>query len=197
MTEDTMDGKEIERQFLGRLTEYVVSLPFDLKVLQEAVSDPDLSRSSRELAAGTIIHTLLPQEGDSPQRYVDDVFLVRAALARIGSDGEGGEEFRARFAAEVFDRLGSDLDLFRAVLGELWPWLEGKLVSMPRQVLKGKRVAQCLDDDEANAFLYEQGLEFQTNYPANEEQVRNKLRRVDTLLELLQRRRTDEARKIG
>ncbi|MDR2670721.1 MAG: discoidin domain-containing protein, partial [Oscillospiraceae bacterium] len=39
-------------------------------ILQEAVADPDLDRLVREVAAGTIIHTILPQEGDAPGRYV-------------------------------------------------------------------------------------------------------------------------------
>src|SRR2546423_134020 len=85
--ERRMDAKEKERRFLSMLGDYLVSLPFDLKVLQEAVADPDLDRTAREIAAGTIVHSLLPQEGDVPLRYVDDVFMVREALAQVAARG--------------------------------------------------------------------------------------------------------------
>lgn len=190
-----MGAKEAERPFLAKVSEYLLSLPFDLKILQEAVTDPDLDRAAREVAAGTIIHSLLPQEGDSPGRYVDDVLLVRAALKRIVADGtDGSKAFSARFS-EVYDHLDQDLAVFQECLGDLWPWLSAKLGNFPKLVYKGKKPAQCLDDDETAQFLYEEGLEFQTNYNVNEEQVRNKIRRAETLLEILNRRRADEAKK--
>jgi hypothetical protein len=190
-----MGAKEAERPFLERVSEYLLSLPFDLKILQEAVTDPDLDRSAREVAAGTIIHSLLPQEGDSPGRYVDDVLLVRAAFKRVVAEGsDGAKAFAERFN-DVYGRLDEDLALFQQALGDLWPWLSAKLSNFPKLVYKGKRPAQCLDDDEAASFLYEEGLEFQTNYNVTEEQVRNKLRRADTLIDILHRRRADEAKK--
>jgi hypothetical protein len=190
-----MGAKEADRPFLEKVSEYLLSLPFDLKVLQEAVTDPDLDRGAREEAAGTIVHTLLPQEGESPGRYVDDVLLVRAALQRVVSDdGDGAKAFRARFD-EVYGSLGEDLKLIEEYLGDLWPWLSGKLPQFAKLGFKGKKPSQYVDDDEAASFLYEQGLEFQTNYPVNEEQVRNRLRRADTIVELLNRRRAEEAKK--
>src|SRR3954470_3609007 len=121
-------GKEADRPFLEKVGEYLLSLPFDLKILQEAVTHPDLDRGAREIAAGAIIHTLGPQEsGDGPMRYVDDVLLVRAAFKRVVADGsEHAKEFTARFEAEVYGKLDEDLKMFEDVLGDLWPWLTGK-----------------------------------------------------------------------
>jgi hypothetical protein len=190
-----MGAKEAERPFLEKVSEYLLSLPFDLKILQEAVTNPDLDRTAREMAAGTIIHTLLPQEGESPGRYVDDVLFVRAALSEVVSGGsEGASAFRARFT-DVYGKLDDDLRVFESCLGELWPWLSAKLQTFPKQVYKGKKPPQFVDDEEAASFLYEEGLEFQTNYPVNEEQVRNRLRRADQVVELLNRRRAEEAKK--
>lgn len=193
-------GGEAERVFVERLSEYLVSLPFDLKVLQEAVTDPDLDKHARLLAAGTVVHTLLPQEGEpGPLRYVDDVLLVRAALAEIAKgDGEGASEFRARFDGEIYGRLTEDLSCFADYLGELWPWLSGKLPGFAKLALKGKKPAQAIEDDEVATLLYDEGLAFQTNYPVNEEQVRNKLRRGNQILELLRKRyEEDKKKKIG
>lgn len=190
-----MGAKEVERPFLEKVSEYLMSLPFDLKVLQEAVADTDLDKSAREVAAGTIIHTILPQEGDNPGRYVDDVLFLRAALNHVVADNsEGAKAFRARYD-DVYGKLDEDLALFKGALGELWPWLQSKLATFNKQVFKGKKPAHYVDDGEAARLLYEEGLEFQTNYPVKEDMVRNKVRRIDTILELLQKRRAEEAKK--
>lgn len=193
-----MSAKETERQFLSKISDYLVSLPFDLKVLQEAVSDPDLDRPVRELAAGAVMHTLAPQEGEqSLLKYADDVLLVRAALKQVAdSGGEGASAFRDRFA-EVYATLDEDIDLFERHLGDTWRWLTSKVSGFGRQVYKGKRASHYIDDDDALAFLYEEGLEFQTNYSVTEEQVRNKLRRAEQVVEMLNRRRAEEAKKIS
>jgi hypothetical protein len=189
-------GKEAERPFLGKVGEYLLSLPFDLKILQEAVTHPDLERGAREIAAGTIIHTIGPQEGDGPMRFVDDVLLVRAALKRIVADGgEHAKEFVARFDAEAYGKLDDDLHVFEEVLGDLWPWLTGKLETFRKPPYKGKTPSQYVDDEEAAAFLYDEGLEFQTNYNVTEDKVRNSVRRVEAILESLNKRRAEDAKK--
>lgn len=193
-----MTTREVERLFLSKISEFLVSLPFDLKVLQEAVSDPDLDRRARELAAGAVVHTLGPQEGEiGPLRYADDVLLLRAAFhAVVQRGGEGAMAFRERFA-EIYGTLDEDLRLFEDYLGETWRWLVSKTEAFPKQVYKGKRATQYVDDEAGLAFLYEEGLEFQTNYNITEEHVRNKLRRADQVVELLNKRRAEDAKRIG
>lgn len=192
-----MAAAEVERTFVARVSEYLLSLPFDLKILQEAVTDPDLEKPARLLAAGTIVHTLLPQEGEpGPLRYVDDVLYVRAALAEIAKgDSEGAVAFRGRFDSEIYGRLGDDLACFAAYLGELWPWLTAKLPAFGKLTLKGKKPAQAIDDEEVATLIYDEGLAFMTNYTVNEEQVRNKLRRGDQILDLLKKRFEDDKKK--
>ena len=193
-----MSDVEVERKFVERVSEFLLSLPFDLKILQEAVTDPDLDKPARLLAAATIVHTLMPQEGEGPFRYVDDVLYVRAALHEIGKgEGEGAVAFRDRFAGEVYGALADDLALFNGYLGALWPWLCGKLASFQKLSLKGKKPAQAVDDEEVASLLYDEGLAFQTNYPVNEEQVRNKVRRGDQILDLFKRRYEDDKKRIG
>jgi hypothetical protein len=189
-------GKEAERSFLEKIGECLLSLPFDLKILQEAVTDPDLERGAREIAVGTIIHTIGPQEGDGPLRFVDDALLVRAALKRIVRDGgDRATEFAQRFETEVYGKLDQDLTLFADVLGDLWPWLTGKLEGFRKTPFKGKTPPQYVDDEEAASFLYDEGLEFQTNYNVTEDKVRNSVRRVDAILEQLNKRRAEDAKK--
>lgn len=194
-----MSEQEAERAFLERVSNYLLSLPFDLKILQEAVTDPDLEKSVRLLAASTIVHTILPQEGEpGPMRYVDDVLFVRAALSEVAKgDSEGAVAFRERFGGEVYDRLADDLQVFSSYLGPLWPWLTGKLAGFHKLSIKGKKPAQAVDDEEIATLLYDEGLEFSTNYPVNEEQVRNKLRRAEQVRELFKKRFEDDKKKIA
>src|ERR1700749_3081412 len=189
-------GKEAERSFLEKVTEYLLSLPFDLKILQEAVTDPDLERGAREIAAGAITHTLGPQDGDGPVRFVDDLLLVRAAPKRVLADGgDAAKDFATRFDAEIYGKLDEDLAVFEEVLGDLWPWLTGKLEAFRKTPYKGKTPPQYVDDDEAASFPYDEGLEFQTNYNVTEDKVRNSVRRVDAIVEQLNKRRAEEAKK--
>lgn len=194
-----MSEPEVERKFVEKMAEYLLSLPFDLKILQEAVTDPDLDKPARLIAASTVFHTILPQEGEpGPLRYVDDVLFVRAALNEVAKgDSEGAVGFRERFASEIYGALPDDLALFNSYLGELWPWLCSKLGGFQKLALKGKKPAQAIEDDEIASLLYDEGLEFQTNYPVNEEQVRNKLRRVEPILELFRKRFEDDKKKIA
>ena len=191
-----MQSTEIGREFLTRVSEYLVTFPFDLKILQEAITEPDLERSARELAASVLIGALSPQEGSGPERFVDDVVLLRIALARIAK--EGGEEaagFCTRFG-EVYSKLDDDLRIFEQSLGpELWSWLSARPGSFCRLPLKGKRASQYVDDPSSWDQLYEDGVDFQTNYDVTESQIQNKLRRPEQLIEILQRRHAEDIKK--
>jgi hypothetical protein len=193
-----MSEPEVERKFVEKMAEYLLSLPFDLKILQEAVTDPDLDKPARLTAASTVFHTIMPQEGEpGPLRYVDDVLFVRAALHEVAKgDSEGAVGFRERFG-EIYGSLPDDLALFKSYLGELWPWLCSKLGGFQKLTMKGKKPTQAVDDEEIASLLYDEGLEFQTNYPVNEEQVRNKVRRGDQILEMLKKRFEDDKKRIA
>lgn len=191
-----MQSTEIGREFLTRVSEYLVTFPFDLKILQEAITEPDLERSARELAASVLIGSLSPQEGSGPERFVDDVVLLRITLSRIAK--EGGEEaagFCTRFG-EVYSKLDDDLRIFEQSLGpELWSWLSARPASFCRLPLKGKRASQYVDDPSSWDQLYEDGVDFQTNYDVTEAQIQNKLRRPEQLIEILQRRHAEDIKK--
>lgn len=194
-----MQSTELGRNFLTRVSEYLVSFPFDLKILQEAIADPDLEYAVREASAGVLINALSPQEGSSPERYIDDVLWLRMSLGQIlklsqtGSDG--ATAFCARFE-EVFSSIDADLKLFEEYLGsELWTWLGGRLAALSRCTFRGKRPAHYLEDESTWDGLYEDGLDFQTNYDVTEEKVQNRLRRPEQIPEWLQKRHAEDSKK--
>jgi uncharacterized membrane protein YkvA (DUF1232 family) len=194
--------KELERRFLATIGRYLVSLPFDLKPVYEAIADPDLDREARELAVGAFVYVLSPADivADREHQlagFVDDAILLRAALKRIAViGGENAAGLVERFPDE-YANLDADLALYEEALGELYPWLVGKLDTFKKLFYKGRRAADYLDDEESTTFLYDEWLAFQTDYDITDATLAGRLRKAEPILELLRRRRADEARKIS
>src|SRR5262249_31103380 len=133
---------------------------------------------------------------DGPMRFVDDVLLVRAAFRRVTADGgDAAKDITARFNGGIYSKLDDALQTFEEVLGGLWPWLTGKLEGFRTSPFKGQTPSQYTEYDEAAPFLYDEGLEFQTNYNVTEDKVRNSVRRVDAILESLNKRRAEDAKR--
>jgi len=191
--------KEIERAFLDTIAKALVSLPFDLKILLEAVADSDLERSMRELAAATVVHVITPKDGnvEAPLRFFEDVVQVRLALAKIAAEGgEGAPAFRERFA-EDFARFDDELKLFRQTLGDdIVDWLDSRWGSLLKAVYSKKKIAMFVDDEEVGTFLYDEGLRFATLYPITEKSLAGRVKQVQPFVDHLARKRDQDKRKI-
>jgi uncharacterized membrane protein YkvA (DUF1232 family) len=191
--------KEMGEQFLSTLGGCLVSLPFDLRVLYEAMSQEDLDRGTREMVTGAVMYILSLNDAapaDQPHlAFADDVVLLRLALKRIAArDDEASKAFAERFP-EQFESLDEDLNVFRTYLGDVFRWLEAKIGALPRMVYKGKHVADYLDDEDAGAFLYEEGLSFNTDYEVDEEAV-SRLKRAEPFRQYLERRMAEDSLRI-
>jgi uncharacterized membrane protein YkvA (DUF1232 family) len=192
-----------DSRFVELVRAWLVSLPHDLKIAFEAMDDENLPRAARELAVGTIIYVVSPNDyvkdrNDSVVSYVDDAILLRLALRKLLSHGETDAEaagsFRNRFP-EVFENLDQDLELCRAQMGDLMSWLDGKTDNLRNLEYKGKKSPAFLDDDEAREELFEYGLVFRTDYPIDEETIGDKLKKASTVTDVMKRRRAEEARQ--
>lgn len=187
-------------RFLEVMSGYLVALPHDLKVLLQAASEENLERPARELATGTILYILAPNDAvpaDHPHlAFVDDAILLRLALDAVAkSGGEGAADFQSRFP-EYYDGLREELDVLREYLGaECYDWLGRKLQTVHKGVYKGKNVAKYLDDAEANEFLYEESLVFATEYLIDEEAV-SRMKRAEPIRQHLHRRMAEDAKRI-
>lgn len=194
-----MDSKATERRFIEMMSSWLASLPFDLKILYDAVDDENLDRKGRELIVGAIIYAISPNDAiadrhDSFASYCDDCILVRLALRQAldsDSHSEDAEYFKSRFP-EFFEALPSELALCEKAMGELYHWLAAKLPTLSKLEYKGKSVSTYLDDEEAGEVLREDGLVFTTEYPVEEDTLGDKLKKASTILEALRRRRADE-----
>jgi uncharacterized membrane protein YkvA (DUF1232 family) len=187
-------------RFLQTLGGCLVSLPYDLKVLFEAMSQEDLDRPVRERVTGAIMYMLSPHDAapqDQPHlSFVDDVVLLRLTLRHVlQNGGDAARAFADRFP-EQFETLDTDLETFRAYLGPSYDWLQAKIEALPRMVYKGKRVRDYLDEEEAGAFLYEEGLSFTTDYEVDEEAV-GRLKRPESFRQYLERRMAEDGRRLS
>lgn len=190
--------KDLERRFLETLSQGLISLPFDLKVLLEAVSDPDLDHGVREVAAAAVVHIINPKDGnvDPPVRHLEDVVLLRLALVKIVAEGGAdGAVFRERFA-ENYAKIDEELATFRAVLGDSVDWLDSRWGALLKVVYAKKKISMFIDDEEVGTFLYDEGAKFGTNYPISEKSLAGRVKQVQPFVDHLLRKREQDKKKI-
>ncbi len=191
--------KDLERSFLETLARALVSLPFDLKILLEAVSDPDLDHGAREVAAAAVVYIIAPREGNIEPyiRYSEDVLVLRLALCHILREGaEGAPAFRQRFAEDL-SRLGQELDLLGRACGkDLFAWLDSRWAVLGKAVYARKKIPMFVDDEEVGTLLYDEAMKFGTNYPISEKSLEGRLKQAQPILDHLQRKWDQDKKKI-
>ena len=192
---------DIEQRFVETMSSWLVSLPHDLKVLFEAVDDHNLTRSARELAVGAIIYVVSPHDlisgdrYDSALSYGDDCLLLRLAAEEVVAAGDEDTEFYKSRFPEFFEPLTEELAICRAAMGRLYDWMKSKVAGLRSLEYKGKKVSAFLDDEEAVAFLYEDGLAFRTEYDVHEDSLADSFKKASSVIALMQRRKDEEDRK--
>lgn len=195
-----MPEKQTVRRFLSSMRDWLVELPHDLKVLFEAAADHNLERPAREVAVGAILYTVsadhlpgVPREDFT--NFCDRAILVKLALQRIAATaGPDAGAFKERFP-EIFDDLDDHVALCEESLGESYSWLRDKVDQLAStQELRGKKVAAFLDDADAAAELYDEGLEFQTEYEVDEDSLADRLKKAQTIFDALDKRKSFDGR---
>lgn len=189
-----------ESKFVELVRAWLVSLPHDLKIAFDAMDDENLPRSAREIATGAAIYIVSPKDSATDRNevasYADDALLLRLALHKALDKGEDQDAFRHRFP-ELFEGLDENLKLCKSVCGDLMTWLEQKVPMLRNSSYKGRKLAKYLDDDEAREELFEDGLVFRTDYPVDEKTIGDKLKKAQTVVDVMRRRKADELRAKG
>ena len=191
--------KDLERSFLETLARALVSLPFDLKVLLEVVSDPDLEHDVREIAAAAVVYIITPREGNIEPylRYGEDAIVLRLAAKRVVENGgESAPAFRERFSEE-FERFAKELVVFERACGQaLVGWFDSRWTTLRKAAYARKKISQFVDDQEVGTFLYDEGLKFGTNYPISEKTLAGRLKQAQSVLDHLQKKWDQDKKKI-
>lgn len=190
-----------ESKFVELVRSWLVSLPHDLKIAFDAMDDENLPRPARELATGLVIYIISPKDSVADRNdivvgYADDALLLRLALQKALEGGEDEKAFRDRFP-ELFEGLDDNLKLCKSVMGDLMAWLEQKVGSLRTGTYKSKKLPVYLDDEEAREQLFDDGLVFRTDYPVDEKTIGDKLKKAATIVDVMKRRRAEEARAKG
>jgi len=195
-----MSPESLEKRFVQRMRGLLVSLPYDMKVLFEAVSDENLPVEVRHMAATAAIYCLSASDPMPDSMglvgYIDDVVCVRMAMKRIlEMGGEDAAGYPVRFVDE-FASLDEDLELVRAYLGDAVSWIERRMAKGAAKTrYKGKAATTYVDDDEAREFLYDEGQDFTTAYEIDEEKAA-RLQSGKPVLEAFRRRLAEESRRL-
>jgi hypothetical protein len=191
--------KDQERSFLGTLARALVSLPFDLKVLLEAVSDPDLEHDVREIAAAAVVYVITAREGNVEPylRYSEDAIMLRLAAKRVvEKGGESAPAFRDRFAEE-FARFSNELAVLEGACGAaLVGWLDSRWPSLRKAGYARKKISLFVDDQDVGTFLYDEGLKFGTNYPISEKSLAGRLKQAQPVLDHMQKKWDQDKKRI-
>jgi hypothetical protein len=191
--------KDQERGFLQTLAHTLVSLPFDLKVLLEAVSDSDLEHEAREIAAAAVVYIISPREGNIEPllRYAEDALMLRLAARRIADQGgETAPLFCERFSEEM-TRFRSELSMFeQACGGALVGWLDSRWTALRKGAYARKKISVFVDDQDVGTFLYDEGLKFGTNYPISEKGLAGRLKQAQPILDHLHKKWDQDKKKI-
>lgn len=165
------------------------------------MDDENLPRTVREIATGAAIYVVSPNDSvgdrnDQVVSFADDAILLRLALQKALGKGEDEQAFRDRFP-ELFSNLEDELKVCKDVMGDLMTWLESKVPTLQKSDYKGRKVPAYLDNDEAREQLFDDGLVFRTDYPVDEKTIGDKLKKAATILDVMKRRKADEARAKG
>lgn len=187
---------ELSGRFVNTMRSWLISLPYDLKILYEASTDENLSRETRELMIGAIIYAISPNDlisdRDNFASYADDCLLLRVALKNgVGSEDEDEEYFRSRFP-EFFESLDAELATCEEALGDLYGWLCSKVELLPKRSYKNRSVKQHFESEDLQEVLYEDGLEFRTEYPISEDDIYDRFKKASSVIDLLRRAKSQE-----
>jgi len=191
--------KDQERSFLETLARALVSLPFDLKVLLEAVADPDLEHDAREIAAAAAVYIITPRDGNIEPylRYGEDAIMLRLAARQVAAKGgESASQFSERFSEEL-GRFAAELAVFERACGlPLMGWLDSRWPALRKATYARRKISVFIDDDEVGRALYDDGLKFGTNYPISEKSLAGRLKQAQPLVDHLRKKWDQDKKKI-
>ena len=180
--------KDIERTFLETMSRALVSLPFDLKVLLEAVADSDLERDVRELAAATVVHVITPKDGnvDAPLRFSRTWSSCASLSSRSPPRAARARPPSASASPRTSSALDEELELFRQTMGgDIVDWLDSRWGALLKAVYSKKKIPMFVDDEEVGTFLYDEGLRSGRNYPITEKSLAGRVKQVQPFIDHL------------
>jgi uncharacterized membrane protein YkvA (DUF1232 family) len=145
---------------------WLSTLQHDFKdYLRVVADDPDLEDPLRDNVVTALLYILAPgdvvPDSMGALGYLDDALAMRVALdeVRIKQPAQF-DAYRDRIPelVESVEGEGSDLDVFRAALGDVYEPFKARAFSPERNEVKGKRAKELIDDPDGANWLNEEVL---------------------------------------
>ena len=129
--------------------------------------------------------------------YADDAVLLRLALQKALGKGEDEDAFRDRFP-ELFENLDENLDALQVRHGRADDLAreQGRLAQDDRAT-RARSSRRTSTTRRRASSSFDDGLVFRTDYPVDEKTIGDKLKKAATIIEVMKRRKADEARAKG
>ena len=193
--------KDVERNFLETLSRALVSLPFDVKVLLEGVSDPDLEH--RRSGAG--------RRDRGPHHHPQGRQRRAVRPPRRGRDpaAAGAAQDRSPRAGRARRRSAIASPRTTAASTRSWgcssrrsarhiiKWLDGKWPALRQGGLRAQEDLRCSSTTRrSGTFLYDEGLRFGTEYPITEKTLAGRLKQAQPVVDHLHRKWEQDKKKI-
>jgi hypothetical protein len=145
------------------------------------------------LAAGTLLHWLSAANTIPGVRgllgYVDDVLIIRFALEQLGSLEPTVVQRYREDSPELFESLAEQLDVIRKHLGPATSVFDKATSAIRKIKYKGYSVDQCILDDDAGNWLYEEVQSSLIELDLEEEEVARVLNKgIDPMIDTLKKR---------
>ena len=191
--------KELERRFLETISRTLVSLPFDLKVLLEAVADSDLEHGVRELAAATVVHVITPKDGNVERPCASP--RTSSAAPRAGEDRGRGRRGRARLPGALRrglrpPRRGARRSSATVFGDDVVEWLDSRWGALRRRVYAKKKIRCSSTTRRSAPSSTTRGCGFATNYPITEKSLAGRVKQGQPFIDHLARKRDQDRKKI-
>ncbi len=165
-------------KFFEMLLGWLQSLPADIKILIEMISDNKLAMKARCLAAGTVIYFVSPIDL-IPDKipvvgHIDDVIILRLAVVMIVQiDPERGSYYRQKYPQ--FETLNQQIDLLKEVLGALYGFLQALVASLVERHFRGHTPEDVVDSEQLQEDMFDAAMEHAAGVNVDPETIQRAL----------------------
>ena len=180
-------------QFSEWMQDAIVVLPQSVKAMLRIVDDPDLPDEGRASAAGALLHWLsasntIPGVRGGALALVDDVLVMRLVCERLCEQAPEAMTRHLADSPELLGNLAEDLKSARGYLLGVIGLLDKVIAQVSRFKHKGHTAEQCVRDEDASNWLYDEVQAALVDVDMEPEAVARELKRMDSVIAPLRQR---------
>ncbi|MEM9192642.1 MAG: hypothetical protein AAGF12_25935 [Myxococcota bacterium] len=175
------------------MTEAVLSLPQDMKLMLRIAEDPDIDDEGRVQCSGALLHVLSASNSIpgvvGTLAFVDDALILRLVVENIEKTNPKVIERHRDDSPEFFGPMEEQMKVTRDYLGDLMQVLDAAAAGVNKLNHVGHTAQQCGTDDDEATWLYDavqEALVEQLEF--DEDDVARELKHIDQIVPHLRTR---------